>query len=255
LPEIQQLTVNKYCVDFLDDVGSPEWNGSTVVQDLNDSTNLPYWRVTHTLDPAPTQRFQNLMFSNMHVGLNIALSTPLTAATAAVGAGGNVDAGTHRWKVAFITFGATGGPSPVSNVLVLGVASQVNLTNIPIGPAGTTDRVIYRTLATDPNGVFYQVGNVGDNVTTIFTDNVDDTAAFNGGFGVPIKPTQCFWQCVIRADILFPGFGAVLWSGIKLTGQTPDGVYTLAYPWDVPSIQCPFPASGLTPSLTLVGTF
>jgi len=256
LPEIQVLTVGKYCPDFLDDLGSPEWDGLTLVRDLVATTNLPYWRVTHTLDPAiTTLRFQNLVFSNMHVGLNIANATPITAPTAAFLAAGNIDAGTHRWKVSFVNIGTEGGPSPVSNVLVLGIASQVELTNIPIGPAGTTDRIVYRTLASDPNGVFYQVGAVGDNLSTTFIDNVDDATAFNGGFGIPIKPAQCFWQCVIRGNILFAGLGATLWSGIKLDGQTPEGTYILAYPWDIGPFQCPYPASGLTPSVTLTGIF
>jgi hypothetical protein len=46
---------------------------------------------------------------------------------------------------------------------------QINLSNIPIGPTGTTARKIYRSIW----GVFYSVTTINDNTTTTYIDDID----------------------------------------------------------------------------------
>lgn len=100
-----------------------------------------------------------------------------TAALAGLGAG-NVTNGTHAWYVTFtgpngVGESAVSAKSNVLNVVDKTVNGQVALTNIPLGPTGTTGRNIYRTVAGD-TGNPKLVGSIADNVTTIFTDNVAD---------------------------------------------------------------------------------
>lgn len=107
-----------------------------------------------------------------------AISTPPAspAITATAASGGAITTGLHSWYCTFV--GSTGvGESAAgahSNQLNIGSGNQtVNLTTIPLGPAGTTARNIYRTVAGD-TGSPKLVGTISDNVTTIFTDNIAD---------------------------------------------------------------------------------
>ena len=53
---------------------------------------------------------------------------------------------------------------------------KVDITNIPLGPSGTTARRIYRTdiVSPAPEGAFHQVVEIGDNITTSYEDNKSD---------------------------------------------------------------------------------
>lgn len=99
---------------------------------------------------------------------NMGLQVPATPATAAVGAAGNVPAGSYTYKITYLYYGSEeSNGSPVSNTVVPGVASQINLTSIPVGGYGVTARKIYRSSGPD----WLLVGTLSDNTTTIFTDN------------------------------------------------------------------------------------
>jgi hypothetical protein len=121
------------------------------------------------------------------IGVPLAPTTALTAAL--VLAAGNVTAGTHSYRVTFVDgHGYESAPSPASNIITTdGTHQQVNLTNIPIGPAtsgddglgGIVSRNLYRTIAGN-TGSAKLFATISDNTTTIFTDNVAD-----GSLGVP----------------------------------------------------------------------
>lgn len=97
-----------------------------------------------------------------------------TAALAGLGAG-NVNTGTHSYKVTLVNaIGETNGSSASNAVTTTAGDGQVNLTAIPLGTAGTTARKIYRTVA---GGATYKfLTTIADNVTTIYTDNIADAA-------------------------------------------------------------------------------
>lgn len=256
LPEIQTLTVGKYCPEFKVDAALPEYAGDIDTRDLN----LAQWYQFPTPYNAnlPPNRQSNIEYLDTRVQLVSGPDAPVTAPTVAAGAAGNVDAGAHKWKIVFVAASGESGGSPESAELILGIASQVNLTDIPLGPAGTTDRRIYRTLA--GGTTYYQVDTIPDNTTTIYTDDTDDATIFNSGFGTPIKPTSCFWcmavVCVI--DVAAINIPAVIWAGSKLTGVDPTGEYLLSYPYGVtPGQQCPIvnQAVGGLQSITLTGVF
>jgi hypothetical protein len=123
--------------------------------------------------------------------LTLDRNTP-TALTAAQGAAGNVNVGTHSYKTTFIFPG--GGetvPGLVSNVVnVAGVASQVNLTAIPLGPSGATTRKIYRTVAGD-TGAYKLALPIAHNTATTATDDVADGSL---GAVAPTVSTTGQWE-------------------------------------------------------------
>jgi hypothetical protein len=108
---------------------------------------------------------------------DLGVQAPVSAPVAAVGGAGNVPIGTYQYKVTFLYYGfeeSNGGLA--SNVVSPGVASMINLTAVPIGGYGVTDRKVYRT---DDGGLSYRlVGTIANNTATIFTDNAAVSTAF-----------------------------------------------------------------------------
>jgi len=104
---------------------------------------------------------------------------PTTKPTAAAGAAGALT-GLYKYTVTFVNDkGHEGNPKLTGTVVdfadVTLAAQKGNLSSIPIGPAGTAKRRIYRTIA---NGdTFLYVTEIPDNSTTNYTgDNLADSA-------------------------------------------------------------------------------
>lgn len=106
----------------------------------------------------------------------------ISAPTVVVGAAGNVDTGAHQWAVSFTIAGTDTLLGVRSTSLTLSSASQVQLSNIPLGPAGTTARNIYRSKA-NQQGPFQLVATISDNTTTSYLDNTVDS-----GLGATATP-------------------------------------------------------------------
>jgi hypothetical protein len=95
------------------------------------------------------------------------------------GGPGNVDPGLHSWAVTFVT--GSGETNLGTNSVALDVigsgspnlGSVVNVDAIPLGPAGTTARKLYRTVAGNI-GPFKLVTIFADNFTTAYADNTAD---------------------------------------------------------------------------------
>ncbi len=107
--------------------------------------------------------------------LTLPTTAPLSAPgapTIAVGAAG-LPNGTYTWKVTFVTaFGeTTGGTASASQALA---SERGTLTNIAVGPTGTTARNIYRIKT--GGSIYYQVDTLADNVTTTYSDNTADAS-------------------------------------------------------------------------------
>ena len=105
-------------------------------------------------------------------------SITVGACVAASGAAGNVNVGTHSYKIAFVINGVEVAAGTVSNVVTISTsAKKVNLTGIPVRPSwlyGTCSaRKIYRTIAGD-TGNWKLVGTISDNTTTTYEDNIAD---------------------------------------------------------------------------------
>lgn len=106
------------------------------------------------------------------------VAAPGACAAALAGAGaGNVDNGTHAYKVTFVT---AEGETQAGNAVTATVADktangQVAVSSIPTGTAGVvTARKIYRSKA--GGGPYYLLTTVADNTTTTYTDNTADAS-------------------------------------------------------------------------------
>lgn len=89
-------------------------------------------------------------------------------------AAGNVENGVHKYAVVF--YNAAGSTTPSDTISVTVVDKTTNgkvvLTDIPLGPTGTTGRKIYRTLADATTLTL--LATIADNTTTTYTDNTAD---------------------------------------------------------------------------------
>ena len=145
----------------------------------------------------------------VNLGATIA---PPTAPTVAVNvAAGNLT-GTYYYRITFITASGSTEVGAVS-ASVSPSAQQVNLTAIPIGPAGVTARGIYRTVT---GGGFpyitYLVATISDNTTTTYTDNVADGSLGAAGLTLNSTGGRLYSQQKmgeVNTDAVLFGFGAL----------------------------------------------
>ena len=110
----------------------------------------------------------------------------LTAGTPT--SGGFVDDGTHSYKVTFVINGTETSAGTVSNTITTAAPNNtVPLSNIPIGPYGTTARRIYRTTAGNAvSGPWLLLATISNNTTTTYTDTTADAGL---GIAIPTTPT------------------------------------------------------------------
>lgn len=107
------------------------------------------------------------------------------APTAAINvAAGNLN-GLYEYMVTFLNTAGETTPSAISNA-VSPVNQQINLTAIPLGGPGTTQRSLYRRL--NGTGNFRLVATIPNNTATTFTDNATD-AVMNTGALAPTADT------------------------------------------------------------------
>jgi len=90
----------------------------------------------------------------------------------------------YQYKMQFLVSGVSYYSDARSNPLLTGAAVyNIALTDIPIGPTGTTARYVYRTLANasksavEADSTLYLVSTISDNTTTTLSDTVTDAAA------------------------------------------------------------------------------
>ncbi len=108
-------------------------------------------------------------------------AAPSAGPAVASGAAGNVN-GTVNYAVTFLSQGGESTPSPLVPITV--ASKQVALSNIPLGPSttavpgGATNTVIGRNLYRTKSGgtTLYLLATLADNTTTIYTDNILDSA-------------------------------------------------------------------------------
>lgn len=74
-----------------------------------------------------------------------------------------------------------------SNAILTGsTIHNITLTDVPLGPTGTTKRYVYRTLGASTKDdvladtTYYLVKELADNTTTTFEDNISDSSADDG---------------------------------------------------------------------------
>lgn len=102
---------------------------------------------------------------------DMGLTDPATAPSVATGAAGNLT-GDYYYKVSFVYSGSESNVG-IASSLVQPAADKVDLSSIPLGGSGCTQRKLYRTKAGE--SVYYELHTINDNTTTTYTDDdVDD---------------------------------------------------------------------------------
>lgn len=102
------------------------------------------------------------------------MSAVPTAPTAAAQAGTGLGIGVYQYAVLFGKAGQAGfsGLGAAVSVTTTSGNQAVGLSNIPLGPAGTNDRLLYRT--TVGGSTFGYLGHLGNNTATTFVDTTPD---------------------------------------------------------------------------------
>lgn len=126
-------------------------------------------------------------------------------AVEAISGGAVIGNGTFSYKVTFVTAeGESEGGLVSEDVTTAGGTQRVSITDIPIGPAGTTSRKIYRTAN---GGVTHKLlTTIANNTATTFTDDIADASL---GADVPTTNTTLWGLERIPATyhnrVLIPG--------------------------------------------------
>lgn len=109
------------------------------------------------------------------------VTAELGAPYAELNTGANLDASSwYQYKMQYTDGSTTWYSTAVSNPILTGAAVRdITLTDIPLGPSGTTARYLYRTggqatRAALSSATFYLAVTVGDNSTTTANDTTDD---------------------------------------------------------------------------------
>lgn len=110
------------------------------------------------------------------------LVTDLGAPFAELNTGSNLDASSwYQYKIAYWDGSIYTYSDARSNPLLTGsTVRDITLTDIPLGPAGTTNRYVYRTVgdasraAVVADSSFYKVTGINDNTTTTYNDAITD---------------------------------------------------------------------------------
>lgn len=106
----------------------------------------------------------------------------LGAPFAELNTGANLDASSwYMYKVAFYDGSTYSYSTARSNAINTGATVRdVTLTDIPLGPTGTTQRIIYRTSGTasevlvKASSTYYKLAAIADNTTTTYNDAIVD---------------------------------------------------------------------------------
>lgn len=117
----------------------------------------------------------------------------LGAFSVANGAAGLLTLGTYKWVVTFVTaIGETLASAEFT--FTMAELKKAVLSNVPIAPsgaasaaAGVTGRKIYRTKVAGTTGTEKLVGEIPDNTTTTFEDNIADGSL---GAVLPVADTS-----------------------------------------------------------------
>lgn len=129
---------------------------------------------TATLTATSTLRWTS-QFEVPFTGLSTGAGGALAMTATQSAGGGSCTAGVHKYIATFMINGVETLGSPVSNsVTCSGGTDKVVLTNVPIGPAGTTARKIYRAGDASAAVTKFQLVN-GGSPTCVFTENTTTT--------------------------------------------------------------------------------
>lgn len=114
------------------------------------------------------------------------IASPSTGPTV-VASGTGTLTGTYEYAVSYLNANGETGIGPSSGTVAIAGAGY-NLSNIPLGPTGTTGRKIYRkkSVGTSADLIFHLVATMNDNTTVVLTNETTLDATAN----VASQPTS-----------------------------------------------------------------
>lgn len=98
---------------------------------------------------------------------------PATGPTLALAAGTNLGVGLYTYGYSFANADGESKLSPTTNITTTSGNQAVNLSNVLVGPTGTTRRRIYRSPVGGATPLKF-VADIADNTTTTFSDTTTD---------------------------------------------------------------------------------
>lgn len=157
---------------------------------------------------------------------------PATGPSLAAATGTALGTGTYQYAVSFGNANGSTVTGPTSSITLASPNKAVNLSGIPLGPAGTTKRTIFRTVV---NGVtLLTLVTINDNTTTTYTDTTPDgslgsTGNYRSTFGgqLRVRDTSGSTQAALYSsgemqlggtlqlgNLNFPASGSNIYLGI-----------------------------------------
>ena len=143
------------------------------------------WSQVQHFDAGLDVRYSSVLFDRLSVNSsgNLLFAATekapgaATAALAGLGAG-NVNTGTHSYKITFVTAGGETDAGAVSGTVTTTAGDgQVALSAIPTGSTYVTSRKVYRTAAGNAvTGPWLLLATIADNTTTTYADNIADAS-------------------------------------------------------------------------------
>lgn len=135
--------------------------------------------MTYVVYSAPATEPVSVAEVMQHCRIDASNQEPAPGAitVALVAESGNVDNGSHRYRLTFVTADGETQAGDISAAVAIAnktASGKVLLSSIPIGGSTVASRRIYRTAA---NGaVYYLLATIADNTTTTYTDNIADAS-------------------------------------------------------------------------------
>ena len=147
--------------------------------------------------------------------------TQLGAPFAELNTGTNLDASSwYQYKIAYYDGSTYYYSTARSNPILTGSGVyNITLTDIPVGPAGTTQRIIYRTVgdasraAVLADNSFYRVATIANNTATTYNDSIADATILadsaptyaTASAGINITPPVGKYPLVHRDKLFISG--------------------------------------------------
>lgn len=110
-----------------------------------------------------------------------------SAAPTVLATGTGTLTGTYMYAYSYTNAAGETGISPDSPAVAISAAGY-NLSNIAIGPAGTTGRKVYRkkTVGTSADNLYHLVATIADNVTTVLANETTSDVTANAAAQPPL---------------------------------------------------------------------
>jgi len=147
--------------------------------------------------------------------------TPPTAPTLAPAAGTELEVGTYKYAITFVTANGETSAGTEETVVTTGGNEQVSLSAIPTGPAGTTQRKIYRTAVGGTQKKL--VATLPNNTATTYLDAIPDASL---GANVPTLNTSgsadTWGTANVNIGSLAVGAYAAIWMRYNVPASTTE---------------------------------